>query len=80
MARARSNAAESVGGMGKKLEECDQASADQQRLRNGRVADRVGIGISAVLDQVDFGNGRQPLQASSDLRQLQPRAEEAWSL
>lgn len=80
MARACTNASECVSRMREELEERHQSSADQQGLRNSRIADGVSVGVCAVLDQVDFGHRGKPLQACSDLGHLQPWAEETWSL
>ena len=44
---------ECLGGVGEKSQQGDQAGPNEQWLRDGRVADRLGVGAGAMLNQVD---------------------------
>ena len=54
---------ERVGGVREQLEGGQQAGGDQQRLGHRGVADLVRVGLGAVVDQVEAGDGGQPGQA-----------------
>jgi hypothetical protein len=53
---------------------------DDERLRDGGVADRLGVRGRAVGDEVEPGDGTQPSQPLGDVGHLQPRGEEAGGL
>ena len=58
----RADPAERVGRVREQLERGEQAGGDQQRLGDGGVADRLGVGLGAVVDQVEAGDGGQPVE------------------
>ena len=59
--------AERVGRVGEQLQRRDQPGRDQQRLGDAGVADGLGVGLGAVVDQVEVGDGGQPLEARGEL-------------
>jgi len=65
---------------GEQAQQVHEAGADDQRLRDGGVADGVGIRRRAVLDEVDSGYGGKPLQAFANAWDVQPRGEETGRL
>ena len=71
---------ERVGRVREELEGRDQAGRDQQRLGDLGVADRLGVGLGAVVGQVEAGDRGEPVEARGERRVLQPGLEEAGSL
>ena len=67
-------------GCGKISSARDQPGGDQQRLRDGGVADRLRVGLGAVVHQVQAGAGGQPAQPVLEVRQLEPGREESGRL
>ncbi len=74
------DAAERVGRVGEERESRQQARRHEQRLGDGGVADRLGVGLRAVVSEVDTADGRQPVQPVGEVGVLEPRGEEARSL
>ncbi len=68
----RAHLAERVRGVGEDPERRDEARRDQQRLRDLGRADLVGVRFGAVVDEVDAGHGREPLEAGPERVVLQP--------
>ena len=75
--RRRRRSGERVGRVREQLEGGEQAGGDQQRLGDGGVADRLGVGLGAVVGQVDAGDGGQP--AGAGRRTSGPRARGSGS-
>ena len=76
----RADLAEGVGRVREERERGDQAGGDQQRLGDRGVADRLGVGLGAVVGQVEAGDGRQPVEARGEGRVLEPGREETGGL
>ena len=72
--------AEGVGRVREDVERGDQAGGHQQRLGDLGVPDRVGVGLGAVVHQVERGHGGQPLEAGPEGRLLEPGGEEPGGL
>ena len=68
-------------GCGKRASAATRPERDQQRLRDRGVADRVGVGLGAVVREVQTGHG-VPSQSrrSAKALVLQPRGEESGRL
>jgi hypothetical protein len=77
---ATGNQAEAVGWVLEQGQQRDETCAHDQGLRDCGVPDRLGIGLGAVLDQVDAGDSGKPLHAVAEARQLEPGREEAGGL
>ena len=71
---------ERVGRVREQLERGDQAGGDQQRLGDLGVADRLGVGLGAVVGEVEAGDGGEPVEARGEGRVLEPGREEAGGL
>ncbi len=76
----RADAAEGVGWVREELEGGDESGRDQQRLRDVGAADGVGIGLGAVVGEVETGDRGQPLEPLGEGRVFQPRGQEAGRL
>ena len=76
----RADDVERVGRVREELQRGDQPGGHQQRLGDRGVADRLGVGLGAVVDQVQPGAGRQPAQPVLEVGQLEPGREEAGGL
>ena len=76
----RADARERVGGVREQVERGDQAGGDQQRLGDRGVADRVGVGLGAVVGEVEAGDRGQPVEPRGEGRVLEPGREEAGGL
>jgi len=77
---ATGNQAEAVGGVLEQGQQRDETGAHDQWLGDSGVPDRLGVGLGAMLDQVDAGDRREPLHAVAESRQLEPGGEEAGGL
>ena len=66
--------------MGEQAEEGDEPGTDDQRLGDRRIADRVGIGDGAVLNEIDPADDRQPVEAFPDTGDLEPGEQETGRL
>lgn len=62
------------------LKQGGQARGDDERLSDGGVPDRVRVGLGAMLEQVDAGDGREPGHPIAVGLQLEPRGEQAGGL
>ena len=78
VARHRADGAEVVAG--EQVESRDQAGGDQQRLGDLGVTDRVGIGLGAVVGEIEPGHRRQRLEAGAESAVLEPGREESRRL
>ncbi len=76
----RADARERVGRVREELEGRDQPGGDEQRLGDLGAADRVAVGLGAVVGQVEAGDGGQPLEPLGEGRVFQPRGQEAGRL
>jgi hypothetical protein len=52
----RADLAEAVGGMRKQRQRAEHTGSDEERLRDGRVANRLGIGLGAVMSEIETGH------------------------
>ena len=64
-------------GCGKQFERGQQAGGDEQRLGDGGVPDRLGVGLGAVVPQVERRRQRRTSQAVGEGLLGQPRSQEA---
>ena len=76
----RADAPEGVGRVREQLEGGEQAGGDQQRLRDGGVADRLRVGLGAVVDQVEAADRGEPAEPLGEGRVLEPGRQEAGGL
>jgi hypothetical protein len=58
----------------------DQRRRDDERLRDARVADRIGVGLRAVKNEVDFGGLGVRGESVGNAVQFEPGGEEAGGL
>ena len=79
-ARRRGAGAASSPGWSNRAEQADQAGADDERLGDRGVLDRVGVGDGAVGDEVEPGDRGEPAQPVAHPGQLEPGGEEAGGL
>jgi hypothetical protein len=71
---------ECFGGVGEQAQQRHQARSHDEWLSHSRVSNRVLITRGPVRDQIDSGNGAKPAQPVFEVRQLQPRCQEAGDL
>ena len=76
----RADGVERVGRVREDLQRRHQPGGHQQRLGDRGVADRVGVGLGAVVHQVEPGAGREPAQPVLEVGELEPGTEEAGRL
>ena len=57
-----------------------QTGGDEQRLRHGGVADGVGVGLGAVVAQIELGDRREPIQSVGESLLGQPGSQEPGGL
>ncbi len=69
-----------VGGVREELERGEQARRDEQRLGDRGVPDGLGVGLGAVVREVDTGDGGEPVQPIGEAGFGQPGFEEAGGL
>ena len=69
-----------VGRVGEELEGRQQARGDEQRLRHGGVPDGLGVGVDAVVLQVETAHGAEPGQPVGERGLFDPGAQEARGL
>lgn len=76
----RAHRAEGVGRVREHRQGGEQAGRDQQWLRDRGVADRLRVGLRAVVGEVDSGDRGQPVEPAGEGGIFQPRFEESWGL
>jgi hypothetical protein len=80
VARHGADAPERVGRVREQRQRRQHPGGHQQRLGDGGVTDGVGVGLGAVVGEVEAGHRGEPVEPVGERVVLQPRTEESRGL